>query len=167
MPAYGEAALVLRAIAIVEQWALALWIGSLAGFAFVFAPVAFARLSGDLDTFASIVGGSLAGLTVLGYACGGVALAGSIASLLATGSRPAVARAVCIAIMLALIAFSQRAVVPAMLATQAGFGAPFNSVARDDPRRVRYDALHAESSRLYGAVLVLGLLTIALRMREN
>jgi hypothetical protein len=64
--------------------------------------------------------------------------------------------------MLTLVAFSQLAIVPEMFATQESFHGSFNAVAKDDPRRVRYDALHAESSRTYGAVLILGLVAIAL-----
>jgi len=158
--------MMLRALAVAEQLALALWIGSLAGFAFVFAPAAFARLSAELDAFASIVGGSLAGLTLLGYACGTIALASSLVSVAVTHSAAAVARAACIVVMLALIAYSQRAVVPSMIATQASFGAPFNTIDKSDPRRIRYDALHAESSRLFGAVLLLGLIGIGLRTQE-
>jgi hypothetical protein len=152
---------VFRIAAVIERWALAVWVGALAGFAFIFAPVAFSRLSSNLDTFASIVGGSLAALSLLGYACGTIAIANSLAGAIARRSRRSIARAICVAIMLALVAFSQRAVVPAMLATQARFGAPFSAIPRNDPRRVRYDALHAESSRIYGAVLVLGLGAIA------
>ena len=151
-----------RWIAVVERWALALWVGSLAGFAFVLAPIAFGQLRGDLDAFAAIVGRSLGALAVLGYACGAATLVTSGAQIFRTRSRAAIARAGCIAVMLALVAFSQQAIVPEMIATQESFHGSFNSVAKEDPRRVRYDALHAESSRVYGAVLILGLVAIAL-----
>lgn len=148
----------LRIVAIVERWALALWVGSLAGFAFAFAPAAFARLAGDLDRFAAIVAATLGTLAVFGYACGGAALLGALIDARARGSRAALARGACVAVMLALVAFSQNAIVPAMARTQASFGA----VPRTDPRRIRYDALHAESSRVYGAVLLLGFGALAL-----
>jgi hypothetical protein len=151
-----------RFIATTERWALAVWVGSLAGFAFVFAPIAFGLLRGDLDTFAAIAGGSLGALAVLGYVCGAASLITSAAEFFRTRSRAAIARAACIVVMVALVAFSQRAIVPEMIATQQSFHGSFNSVAKDDPRRVRYDALHAESSRTYGVVLILGLAAIAL-----
>lgn len=152
----------LRVIAIVERWALAVWVGSLAGFAFVFAPIAFSYLRGDLDTFAAIVGCALGGLTTVGYVCGAVSLAGSGLGVVANRSRAAAARAACVLVMLGLVTYSQRAIVPEMIAVEASFHAPFNSIARSDPRRIRYDALHAKSSRVYGAVLILGLCAIAL-----
>jgi hypothetical protein len=151
-----------RFIEIVEVWALAVWVGSLAGFAFVFAPVAFSRLSGDLDTFASIIGGTLAAMTLLGYVCGGIALATSLVAAAVRRSRWAILRAACVAIMLGLTAFSENAIVPAMVQTQSSFHASFNAVSRDDPRRVRYDALHRKSSEVYGVVLILGLGALAL-----
>lgn len=151
-----------RLIRTVELWALATWVGSLVGFAFVFAPVAFAHLSADLDTFASIVGGTLAAMTALGYACGAVAIATSLTSAAIERSRRPIVRAACVVVMLGLTAFSQNAIVPAMVQTQSSFHAPFNSISKGDPRRVRYDTLHRESSELYGAVLILGFGALAL-----
>ena len=82
----------LRFVDIVERWALSLWVGALAGFAFIFAPAAFARLSGDLDLFASIVVRALENLAVFGYACGGVAVVTSLIAIGARRSRRAIAR---------------------------------------------------------------------------
>jgi hypothetical protein len=152
----------LRFVEIVERWALSLWVGALAGFAFIFAPAAFARLSGDLDLFASIVVRALENLAVFGYACGGVAVVTSLIAIGARRSRRAIARAACVVLMVGLVAFSQNAIVPRMLDTQTSFHASFNTIPKDDPRRIRYDALHAESSRVYGAVLILGLCALAL-----
>lgn len=150
-----------RLIEIVEVWALATWVGALVGFAFIFAPVAFSHLSGDLDTFAAIVGGTLSAVTLLGYSCGAIAIVTALI-VAVRGSRWAMLRALCIAVMLALTAFSQQAIVPAMVQVQSSFHAPFNTISNDDPRRVRYDALHRESSQVYGAVLLLGFGALAL-----
>jgi hypothetical protein len=68
---------------------------------------------------------------------------------------------ICVALMLGLMTFEQRTIVPAMTEDQSSFHAPFNAVPVTNPRRIRYDALHAESSRVYGAVLVLGLAALA------
>jgi hypothetical protein len=122
-------------------------------------------LNGDLDTFASIVGGTLAAVTLLGYVCGAIAIVISLIVAIARRSPWAIVRAACIAIMLGLTAFSQNAIVPAMVQTQSSFHAPFNSISKDDPRRVRYDALHRESSEVYGAVLILGFGALALCVR--
>lgn len=152
----------LGLIRILEVWALAAWVGSLVGFAFVFAPVAFGHLSGDLDTFASLIGDTLSAVTWLGYACGGIAIVISLIAATVSRSRWAMVRAACIAAMLGLTAFSQNTIVPAMVQTQSSFHTPFNAIAKDDPRRVRYDALHRESSDVYGAVLILGFSALAL-----
>jgi hypothetical protein len=151
-----------RIALLLARLALAIWVGALTGFAFIFAPAAFARLGAQLDTFAAIVGASLATLAIVGYWCGGIAIVSSIVPLLVQRSRSAVARIVCVAIMLALVTYAQQAIAPAMLQTQASFNVPFNAVAKTDPRRVRYDQLHTVSSRLYAIVLVLGFTAIAL-----
>jgi hypothetical protein len=156
----------LKAIAVVEQWALAVWVGSLVGFAFVFAPIAFSRLSDDLDAFSSIVSRVFGVLATLGYVCGGIVIVTSLlhAFLAAQGGgswRLALLRACCVIVMLGLVTFSQAKITPAMEQVQASFHAPFNSIPKDDPRRVRYDRLHAQSSRVYGTVLLLGLIAIA------
>lgn len=157
----------LQLIAVVEQWALAVWVGSLVGFAFVFAPIAFHRLESDLDTFSSITGSVLGALAVLGYACGGIVILTSVLhAFLGPAPRLGIIRAACIVVMLLLVTYSERAITPAMAQTQASFHAPFNAIAKDDPRRVAYDRLHAQSSRVYGAVLLLGLISIALASWE-
>ncbi|MGH7660991.1 MAG: DUF4149 domain-containing protein [Vulcanimicrobiaceae bacterium] len=157
----------LQALRTLEVWALAVWVGSLFGFAFVFAPVAFSHLSNDLDTFASIIGGTLGAVTLLGYVCGAIAIVISLIAAAAGRSRWAIVAAACIAIMLGLTAFSENAIVPAMVQTQSSFHAPFNAIAKNDPRRVRYDALHQKSSEVYGAVLLLGFIALALCVRSD
>lgn len=161
----------LRAIAVVEQWALAVWVGSLAGFAFVFAPIAFSRLNGDLDLFSSIVASVLGALTLLGNVCGAIVILTSLlyAWLTLRGGRSprlALVRIGCIVVMLGLAAFSQAQITPAMAQAQASFHAPFDSIPKGDPRRVRYDRLHARSSRVYGGVLIVGLIALALSALE-
>lgn len=151
-----------RFIETLYVWALAVWVGSLVGFAFVFAPVAFSYLSGNLDTFASIIGGTLSVVTVLGYVCGTIAIGTSLMAAAHTRLPWVVVRVACIAVMLGLTAFSEHAIVPAMVQAQSSFHAPFNAIPKSDPRRIRYDALHRQSSEVYGAVLVLGFCALAL-----
>lgn len=151
----------MRFLRIIEILALALWIGSLAGFAFVFAPVVFSRLNDHLDTFASIVAGTLGQLTLLGYICGALSLAASVAAAALGERRAAIVRIICVVLALALTTYDQRAIVPAMTQTQAAFHQPFNAVPKTDPLRVRYDALHAQSSRVYGAALIFGIVALA------
>jgi uncharacterized membrane protein len=142
--------------------ALAVWVGSLTGFAFIFAPAAFSHLSSQLDAFGEIVGASLGTLARFGYWCGAIVIVSSIVGWFAKRSRSAVARIACVVVMLGLVTYAQQAIAPAMLQTQASFGVSFNAVPKSDPRRVRYDELHTVSSRLYGVVLLLGFVAIAL-----
>jgi hypothetical protein len=151
-----------RIAVLLGRWALAIWVGSLTGFAFVFAPVAFAHLGSRLDTFAAIIGASLGTLAQLGYWCGAIVVVTSIVASFERRSRTAIVRIGCVLVMLALVTYAQQAIAPAMMQTQASFGASFDTIPKSDPRRIRYDELHAESSRLYGVVLVLGFVAIAL-----
>jgi hypothetical protein len=148
--------LLQRIAAIVEAFALAVWIGALAGFAFVFAPIAFGLT--DLDTFAVLAGRTISSLTVLGYVCGALAI---IAALVRSGAR-ARPRVVFVAAALALSAYDARAIVPQMQTISAGFHGSFDVVSKTDPRRIAYDDLHRRSSEVYGAALLLGLAAIAL-----
>jgi hypothetical protein len=135
-----------------EILALGLWIGALAGFAFVFAPTAFTTLP-DLNTFAALIAASLSALTRAGYVLGAIAL---LAALL----RGARVRAVLLVAMLALSAYHAHVVLPAMEATLHGFDRPISQTEKSDPRRVQLDAEHHQSSRVYAGVLLLGLIAL-------
>ncbi len=152
----------VRLCAVVETVMLGLWIGALAGFAFVFAPLAF-RLMPDLDAFAQLAESTIFTLASLGYVCGVVAVLAALArSWGRPGRKLAYLRAGLIAAAILLSAYDANAVVPQMTAVAASFHAPLESVAKVDPRRQRYDALHAESSQLYAVALLCGLLALAL-----
>ena len=62
--------------------------------------------------------------------------------------------------MLVLSAYDVHVVLPAMEATLQTFTAPIAQTLKTDPRRVRYDAEHRWSSRVYGTVLLLGLISL-------
>ncbi|MGH7708379.1 MAG: DUF4149 domain-containing protein [Vulcanimicrobiaceae bacterium] len=149
-----------RILVLAERLALALWIGGLVGFAFLFAPVAFATIP-DLATFARLIGRELLALARFGYVCGAVAL-------IALGWRARIApvrgtmiRAALVLAMLVLVAIETRIVVPQMGRLLSAIDAPLGTLARTDSRRAAYDAEHRRSSTIYGAVLVLGLLAFA------
>jgi hypothetical protein len=151
-----------RLFAVVEALALALWIGALAGFAFVYAPIAFNVVT-DLDRFAALVARTIRALTVLGFVCGPIAIgAALIRSRWAPARLLAFTRILLVALALALGAYDAYAVVPRMETTLRSFHGPFVKVPKSDPRRIAYDDLHAESSRVYGAALLLGLAAIAI-----
>ncbi|HZC22967.1 MAG TPA: DUF4149 domain-containing protein, partial [Candidatus Binatia bacterium] len=70
-------------------------------------------------------------------------------------------RHVLIILMLALTLFSQFWIIPRMDTLRAQVG-DFASVPLNNPERVQFDALHVWSTRVEGAVLLLGLAVVYL-----
>ena len=138
-----------RLFAVVEALALALWIGALSAFAFIFAPTAFAIVN-DLERFALLTATVIGKLNTLGFACGGIALLAVIARNREDASlgRLSAIRAAMIVVMLALVFAEGHFVVPAMRAMAIG--------------TEQYGRLHQVSTILYGIVLLLGYVAIAL-----
>ena len=156
-----------RIFAVAETLVLAVWIGGLAGFAFVFAPIAF-RLVTDLDRFATITSRSILSLTQIGYVCGTIAIVAAFARSRATASpRLAYARIGLIVIAMGLSAYDANTILPQMQAASAAFGVPFDDVPKTDPRRVAYAAMHQKSSRVYGGALLLAAAALALAAADR
>ena len=64
-----------RVLAAIEILSLGSWVGALAGFAFVTAPLAYSLVAPiSVSRFAALTIGSLAALTLWGYVFGGLAL---------------------------------------------------------------------------------------------
>ncbi|HEY0797770.1 MAG TPA: DUF4149 domain-containing protein [Candidatus Baltobacteraceae bacterium] len=145
-------AIVQRIATITEVLALGLWIGALCGFAFVFAPVAFHTLP-DLNVFANLIARTVLALTHLGYGLGAIAL-------LAALTRGARIRAVAITTMIALSFYHTHFVMHEMEATLHTFNGSIAQTPKTDPRRTRYDAEHQWSTRVYGTVVLLGLIAL-------
>ncbi len=149
-------------LAIIDAWILALWIGGLLGFALIFAPVAF-RAVPQLDVFAALTATILDRLATLGYVCGAISIGISLLrSLHAADRRLDLGRVALVVIMLTLVTYQSRAIVPRMQSTMQALRAPLDSIPKTDPRRVAYDNLHQRSSLYYGTLVLLGLVTIAL-----
>jgi hypothetical protein len=147
-----------RVLAAIEIPALGIWLGALVGFAFLTAPLAF-RIVGsvDLTRFATLIASNIGALTTLGYVLGGVALIVAFFRARFAGDRTWDAlRILLIAIALGLATFEQRAIVPAMERIT-------------DVTSAQYHALHARSSQVYGAVVLLDLaaLVLAALRRED
>jgi hypothetical protein len=151
-----------RIFAVAETLVLAVWIGGLAGFAFVFAPIAF-RLVTDLDRFATITSRSILSLTQIGYVCGTIAIVAAFARSRVTASpRLAYARIGLIVVAMGLSAYDANTILPQMQAASAAFGVPFDDVPKTDPRRVAYAAMHQTSSRVLGGGLLRAAAALAL-----
>jgi uncharacterized protein DUF4149 len=133
-----------RVLAAVEIPAIGLWLGALCGFAFIFAPNAF-HLVPDVTQFASLTEANLRVLALVGAICGGVAIiVALVRSRDASDRTNDIVRAVLLLAALGLVAYETLAIVPAMIAVT-------------DLHSTAFDELHRQSSRVYGAVVVLAL----------
>jgi uncharacterized membrane protein len=141
---------------------LVVWIGGLIFFAFVLAPTAFQVLP-DTHLAGNVVGRALGRLHWIAIISGLVFLLSSLVySWLTDGMAHVFAmRHVLICLMLGLTLFSQFWIIPRMDTLRAQVG-DFAKVTLDNPARVQFDALHVWSTRVEGAVLLLGLVVVYL-----
>ena len=139
---------------------LVVWIGGLIFFAFVLAPTAFQVLP-DTHLAGNVVGRALGKLHWIAIVSGIVFLLSSLLYSRITGGTAHVfpLRHVLIVLMLGLTLFSQFWIIPRMDTLRAQVG-DFAKVPLNDPARVQFDALHVWSTRVEGAVLLLGLVAV-------
>ncbi len=117
---------------------LGLWTGALAGFAFFFAPIAFAHV-GPTPAFAGTIAACVVALARFGWLLGAIAIA---ATIFDRDAAPLAARVSTLAVIVAigLSIVEVLAIVPQMQTTPLGTPA--------------YDALHRESGLVYGIALL-------------
>lgn len=141
---------------------LVVWIGGLIFFAFVLAPTAFQVLP-TTHLAGNVVGRALGKLHWIAIFSGIVFLASSLVySRLTDGDAHVFAvRHILLCLMLGLTFFSQFWIIPRMDTLRARV-ADFGAVPIDNPTRVEFDALHVWSTRVEGAVLLLGLIAVYL-----
>ncbi|HKF06777.1 MAG TPA: DUF4149 domain-containing protein [Candidatus Sulfotelmatobacter sp.] len=139
---------------------LVAWIGGLIFFAFVLAPTTFQVLP-NTHLAGNVVGRALSKLHWIAIISGIVFLITSLLySYITQGTAHVFAlRHVLICLMLALTLFSQFWMIPRMDTLRASVG-DFATVPLTNPARVQFDALHVWSTRVEGAVLLLGLVAI-------
>ena len=143
---------------------LVAWIGGLIFFAFVLAPTVFAPgVLPNTHLAGNIVGRALAKLHWIAIFSGMVFLGSSLLySRLTDGTAHVFApRHVLICGMLGLTLLSQFWIIPRMDTLRAQVS-DFAAVPLDNPVRMQFDALHAWSTRVEGAVLLLGLIAVYL-----
>ena len=104
---------------------------------------------------------------LVAYGCGAVILVG-LFLMKFVGPPPVgfVPRVALAAIMLALMLYSGFPVSRELARIQATAQGPVGRLPADDPRRVRFDQLHRESTALMTTNVVLGLLSLAWYARE-
>jgi uncharacterized membrane protein len=145
---------------------LVVWIGGLIFFAFVLAPTAFSVLP-TTHLAGNVVGRALSKLHWIAIVSGIVFLISSLLhSRLVDGTAHVLAaRHVLICFMLALTLVSQFGIMPRMDSLRASLG-EVSSAPIDSPDRVQFDALHVWSTRVEGAVLLLGLVVAYLTAQQ-
>jgi len=132
-------------LVITRALAMALWVGAMAGFAFIVAPIAFHSM-GPTPAFAAMIAEMLRTLTLFGALLASVAIAATI--FLGVRNRDALLFAGMVLTMWLLTLYERSAIIPQMERT-----------ALQTPA---YEALHRASSEVYGLVLLLGVAAIAL-----
>ena len=143
-----------------RQLSLVLWIGGVAFFAFVVAPVAFGTLAKTHDA-GLVVGGALRALHLLGIACGTVFLILTASGVRSAVSRRALVReCALIFAMLFVTVISQWAVLPAMERLRAEMGGDVRVANASSLSRMKFDRLHRWSEWLEGGVLGGGLIVL-------
>ena len=142
------------------------WIGGLIFFAFVVAPTAFSVLPTS-HLAGNVVGRSLGKLHWIGLISGIVFLVSSLLYSRFTDGTAHVfaARHVLLCLMLALTLISQFGIIPRMDALRVSLG-EVRSVPLDNRERIQFDALHVWSTRVEGAVLLLGLVVVYLTAKQ-
>ena len=156
----------LRAL---RLFAMVAWVGGLVFFAFVVAPVAFHSLSSAHEA-GLVVGGSLRVLHWIGLVGGGVFYAATALLWLRAEVPARVSFAIQLAltgIMLAVTAYSQFRILPAMEVDRALAGGEVETASLENAGRTYFERLHTLSERLEGLVLLCGLGVVFVLSRES
>jgi uncharacterized membrane protein len=148
---------------------LVVWIGGLVFFAFVLAPTAFniPAVLPNTHLAGNVVRSALSKLHWIAIASGTVFLISSLLYSRFTDGTAHVfaARHVLLCLMLALTLVSQFGIMSRMDTLRVSLG-DVNSAPIDNPERIQFEALHVWSTRVEGAVLLLGLVVVYLTARS-
>ncbi len=157
---------VLRALRVM---AMVAWVGGLGFFAFVVAPVAFHSLPNAHEA-GIVVGGTLRVLHWIGLVGGGVFYVATAMLWLRAEVPARVGFAIQLTltgVMLAVTAYSQFRVLPAMERDRMLAGGVVESAPVENIGRVGFERLHVLSERLEGLVLLCGLGVVLVLSRES
>jgi len=157
---------ILRALRLL---AMVAWVGGLAFFAFVLAPIAFQRLSSPHEA-GLVVGGTLRVLHQIGLVGGGVfCIATALLWLRAeVPARAGFAAEIALTlVMLAVTAYSQFSILPALEHDRALAGGDITTAEITNPARQDFEQLHTLSERLEGLVFFCGLGVVLFLARES
>jgi uncharacterized membrane protein len=148
---------------------LVCWIGGLIFFAFVLAPTAFSipDVLPNTHLAGNVVGRALTKLHWIAIFSGIVFLISSLLYSRLVDGTPHIfaARNILLCLMLALTLISQFGIIPRMDTLRTALG-EVSTAPVDSPDRIQFDALHVWSTRVEGAVLLLGLAVVYLTAQQ-
>lgn len=154
-------ALILRVIRLI---CLAIWVGGIVFFIGGVTVVVFKNLDGH--TAGTIVRGSLVTLHRMGLWAGGIYLFATLLLMVTRDSHPARAVELALVIaMLALTAYLQLSVIPRMETDRLSLGGDVFKASQENPASPtlhHFNRLHGLSVKLESAVLIEGLILLAL-----
>jgi hypothetical protein len=152
---------------ILRLYPLALWVGGEVFFVIV-AAISFSVLP-DPHTAGLVVRSALIDLHRIGIGAGVVYFIATLGLMATQRARPRVrlVEIVLVALMLVLTLYSQDSVIPQMERDRLSLGGDTTTAAADSPARLDFDRLHKLSVDLEGAVLIGGLVLIALAPIEG
>ncbi len=156
----------LRAL---RLYAMVAWVGGLAFFAFVVAPVAFHSLASTHEA-GLVVGGTLRVLHWIGLIGGGLFCVGTSLLWFRAEVPARVSFAIQLAltgVMLVVTAYSQFQILPAMERDRVLAGGAVETASVENAGRVDFERLHVLSERLEGLVLFCGLGVVFFLSRES
>jgi hypothetical protein len=143
--------------------ALIVWLGAEIFFPIV-AAVAFTTLRPDTHAAGAIVGELLRILHGMGLVAGTMALVMLALAPFAHMYKPrrVVAPAGFLLLMMALTAYSQYVIIPALESDRIAAGGAVDAASPANPSRIDFNKLHGRSEHVEGAILLLGLATVVL-----
>ncbi len=152
---------------------LVIWLGGMVLLGGIVAPTIFQVLQAGAPDVGRALAGEAFGAMLgrfhyVAYGCGGVLLVSLLAMAL-LGPRPVhfAVRTALVAGMLAVALYSGRIVLTEVDAIQQEVGTLPSTLAPDDARRIRFDALHQLSTRLMMVNIVGALLLLTWEAREG
>jgi hypothetical protein len=150
---------------------LGAWLGAALFFSARVAPAVFSVLRGFQLANASEMAGTIVTRTLSTINTGGCAI-GVLLLLTAFLPRPAAKRSwdaevVLLTLVSLATGASQWIISPKMLALRTSFGMPIDQVARDNPGRITFDALHGYSVALLAVAMLASLIAFFLIARRG
>lgn len=147
---------------ILRLYPLALWVGGEVFFVIV-AGISFSVLP-DKHSAGLVVRSALMDLHRIGIGAAVVYLLATLGlmAMQHDGQRARFVEIIIVAAMLLLTLYSQLGVIPRMEKDRLSLGGDITTASADNPARLDFDRLHQRSVSLEGAVLLGGLLLIAL-----